>query len=542
MFYRQERVGKNGRIFKVVKFRTMRVDAEFATGPQWAANNDPRVTRVGKFLRASRLDEIPQLWCVLKGDMAFVGPRPERPEFIEWLTQEIPYYGVRHMVRPGVTGWAQVKYKYGSTIDDAREKLQYDLYYIKNASIGLDLLIMFQTIKTVMLRRGAQWELGFAAKMRWIFWIAAAVVCYAYLGYPLWLWFRSRWSPRPVRRGAIQPSVTAVMVVRNEDAVIARKIENLMALDYPAEKLEFVVVSDGSTDATVAILQGLASQVMNQRLRIAVKTSSEGKAAGLNDALKLASGEIVFFTDARQEIESSALRRLVENFADAEVGCVSGVLMLGDPETGEAGKGMGLYWRIEKKIRELESASGSVVGATGAIYCARRALLESLSLPEGTILDDVLLPMQVVREKSRVVFDSEARAWDSPNLGQSREFSRKVRTLSGNYQLLQLAPWLLTSNNPIRFEFISHKLLRLAVPFALLLVLLASVFLRQPFYRATLVAQVAFYGLSLATIVGLKIGPLARIGDAARTFVVLNSAAVVAFFNFITGRKAIWIR
>ena len=156
VFYTQTRVGKNGRIFKVVKFRTMRQDAEAASGPQWAGDNDPRVTRVGRFLRSSRLDEIPQLWCVLKGDMAFVGPRPERPEFIALLSKEIPYYGVRHMVRPGLTGWAQVKYKYGSTIEDSREKLQYDLFYIKNASIGLDLLIMFQTIKTVLLRRGAQ--------------------------------------------------------------------------------------------------------------------------------------------------------------------------------------------------------------------------------------------------------------------------------------------------------------------------------------------------------------------------------------------------
>jgi sugar transferase (PEP-CTERM system associated) len=154
--YTQTRVGKSGRLFKVVKFRTMRQDAEAANGPQWAGDNDPRVTRVGKFLRSSRLDEIPQLWCVLKGDMAFVGPRPERPEFIEMLSKEIPFYGVRHMVRPGLTGWAQVKYKYGSTVEDAREKLQYDLFYIKNASIGLDLLIMFQTIKTVLLRRGAQ--------------------------------------------------------------------------------------------------------------------------------------------------------------------------------------------------------------------------------------------------------------------------------------------------------------------------------------------------------------------------------------------------
>lgn len=156
VLYSQERVGKGGRIFKVLKFRTMRNDAESANGPQWAGDNDPRVTRVGKFLRMTRLDEIPQLWCVLKGDMAFVGPRPERPEFVEWLTKEIPYYGVRHMVRPGITGWAQVKYKYGSTVEDAREKLQYDLFYMKNASIGLDLMIMFMTIKTVILRRGAQ--------------------------------------------------------------------------------------------------------------------------------------------------------------------------------------------------------------------------------------------------------------------------------------------------------------------------------------------------------------------------------------------------
>jgi sugar transferase (PEP-CTERM system associated) len=156
VFYTQTRVGKAGRIFKVVKFRTMRHDAEAASGPKWAGNGDPRVTRVGKFLRSSRLDEIPQLWCVLKGDMAFVGPRPERPEMIELFSKDIPYYGVRHIVRPGLTGWAQVKYKYGSTVEDMREKLQYDLFYIKNASIGLDLLIMFLTVKTVLLRRGAQ--------------------------------------------------------------------------------------------------------------------------------------------------------------------------------------------------------------------------------------------------------------------------------------------------------------------------------------------------------------------------------------------------
>jgi len=156
VLYRQKRVGRTGAPFYCYKFRTMRRDAEADTGATWATDDDPRITRIGRVLRVSRLDEIPQLWCVLKGDMAFVGPRPERPEFVEWLSHEIPYYPVRHSVRPGITGWAQVRYKYGNTLDDAREKLQYDLYYIKNGSLGLDLSIMLETIKIVTLGRGAQ--------------------------------------------------------------------------------------------------------------------------------------------------------------------------------------------------------------------------------------------------------------------------------------------------------------------------------------------------------------------------------------------------
>jgi sugar transferase (PEP-CTERM system associated) len=156
VLYRQRRVGRNGKVLLCYKFRTMRPDAEVDTGPTWTNDDDPRITRVGSFLRGTRLDEIPQLWCVLKGDMAFVGPRPERPEFVEWLAREIPYYEIRHMVRPGITGWAQVRYKYGNSVEDAKEKLQYDLFYLKNASIGLDILILFHTIKIVLLRRGAQ--------------------------------------------------------------------------------------------------------------------------------------------------------------------------------------------------------------------------------------------------------------------------------------------------------------------------------------------------------------------------------------------------
>ena len=156
VLYHQQRVGKNGHVFTVHKFRSMRVDAEAATGPVWASKSgDPRVTPIGAFLRRSRLDEVPQLWNVLKGDMSFVGPRPERPEFVEELTKEIAFYGQRHIVRPGITGWAQVRYTYGATTEDALQKLQFDLYYIKNLSIALDLFIIFETVKTVVLRKGA---------------------------------------------------------------------------------------------------------------------------------------------------------------------------------------------------------------------------------------------------------------------------------------------------------------------------------------------------------------------------------------------------
>ncbi|MGC1484112.1 MAG: TIGR03013 family XrtA/PEP-CTERM system glycosyltransferase [Candidatus Acidiferrum sp.] len=156
VLYSQSRVGRDGTVFRCYKFRTMRSDAEADSGPTWAKDDDPRITPVGKILRKTRMDEIPQLWNVLKGEMSLVGPRPERPEFVEGLTQEIPYYQLRHSVRPGITGWAQVLYKYGSTVEDAKEKLRYDLYYIKNASVGLDLLILFNTVKIVLLGRGAK--------------------------------------------------------------------------------------------------------------------------------------------------------------------------------------------------------------------------------------------------------------------------------------------------------------------------------------------------------------------------------------------------
>lgn len=156
VLFSQERVGEDGEIFRVYKFRSMRADAEATSGPVWAEEDDPRITKVGKIIRKLRIDELPQLWNVLKGDMSFVGPRPERPFFVEKLKKTIPYYNERFAVKPGVTGWAQVKYPYGATEKDALEKLKYDLYYIKNMSLFMDLMVIFHTVKVVLLGRGSR--------------------------------------------------------------------------------------------------------------------------------------------------------------------------------------------------------------------------------------------------------------------------------------------------------------------------------------------------------------------------------------------------
>jgi len=372
--------------------------------------------------------------------------------------------------------------------------------------------------------------------MIWLFWISVAVIAYCYFGYPAWLWLRRRWRRLPVKRAAFCPPISVVMVVRNEGATLRHKLQNLFALNY-ATPPQIVVVSDGSQDDTNQILAEFQQEF---GVRAIILPQPAGKASALNEAIKVATGDIVVFTDARQKLESGAVQLLMENFSDPAVGCASGELLLGDPDAGEYSQGVGLYWRIEKAIREMESSSGSVVGATGAFYAARRNLL--VPVPSETILDDVYIPMHVVRQGARVVFDSRAHAWDVANQGTGREFSRKVRTLTGNYQLVQLASWLLSGRNPIRFEFVSHKLFRLLVPFALASALAACVFLHASLYRIALVLQLAFYVLALFSMLQHGRGILARAADAAFTFLLLNVAALVAFGKFVSGRKPVWTR
>ena len=326
-----------------------------------------------------------------------------------------------------------------------------------------------------------------------VFWGALLLVVHAYAGYPLWMLLLARLNPQPVSRGPQLRSVTAIVSVHNAEALIERRLENLRALDYPPHLLDIVVVCDGCTDATEARLARHASP----GLRVLAFPHRRGKAAGLADAVAVATGEILLMVDVRQRIEPDALRKLVANFADPDVGAVSGELCFEDAETGFSAN-VGAYWRYEKLLRQAEARSGSVVGVTGALYAIRRDLY--VPLPEGTVLDDVLTPMNAVRDGYRVVFEAGAVAWDRPSATSTDERARKVRTLAGNYQLIVLAPWLLVPfRNPLWFRFASHKLLRLLVPWLLCVLAAATVVLAfvHPFYLACLVLGLAGLGLLL---------------------------------------------
>jgi cellulose synthase/poly-beta-1,6-N-acetylglucosamine synthase-like glycosyltransferase len=368
-----------------------------------------------------------------------------------------------------------------------------------------------------------------------LFWLSAFLVFYTYVLYPGWLLLRFRLSPCPVRPTPFFPKVSILIAARNEASHIENKLLNLQELHYPRELIDTIVVSDGSTDQTNEILRKYA----DSRIRSILSPVHCGKAESLNAALEVAGGEIVVFMDTRQSVSPDSVRMLVENFADLSVGCVSGELIL-DAGQANSTQGVTSYWKMEKLLRYWESAADSTVGATGALYAARRSLVPHL--PPGLILDDVFIPMTIARRGSRVIFEPRALAWDNLPAEVHQEFRRKVRTLFGNYQLLRLAPWLLTADNRLRFEFLSHKLLRLAVPFALITMIVASAFLHGFVYRLPLAAATGVCCLGALAFVPVPTGITSRLSHLSLAFVLLNSAAVVAFWYFATGRRQVWVR
>lgn len=370
--------------------------------------------------------------------------------------------------------------------------------------------------------------------MKVVFWLSVGLIAGTYAGYPAWLYFRARFHPKPVHPAPITPQVSIVMAVHDGAKYLVRKLQNLSELDYPKNHIETIVVSDGSTDETASLL---AAQV-REKLQTFVLNEHRGKAVALNHGIRAANGTILFFTDVRQMVEPDALRNIVSNFADPQVGCVSGELFFGKGTTSASSDGMGLYWNIEKKIRYWEAQTSSSVGVTGAIYATRRDLTPEI--PEGTILDDVYVPLKIASQGARVIFEPRAAAWDETPDQMEREFRRKVRTLVGNYQMMRIAPWILSRKNPLRFEFVCHKLLRLVVPFALVAAFITSMFLQGAFYRVAFDAQVALCLLAGLASLRPRLGIISRIANVSLAFLVLNAAAAVAFFYFVSGKKRVW--
>ena len=369
-----------------------------------------------------------------------------------------------------------------------------------------------------------------------VFWVCAAALLYTYLGYPLLVAALGVVFPRRVRARGIEPTVSVLLVARDEQARVVERLANLIRLDYPSDRLEILLGSDGSIDATVR-----ATRPYEYRVRVFDFPSQRGKAAVLNDLAARAQGEILAFADARQTFTPGTMRALVAPFHDPEVGGVSGELLLDRGSPSEVGAGMGAYWLYEKAIRKAESRLHSTVGATGAVYAIRRALYEPVA--PHTILDDVLIPMRVVRKGYRVVFEPQAVALDRPSDDARQEFRRKVRTIAGNFQLFAREPWLLVpGRNPLWLQTVSHKVLRLIGPPLLAGTFLTSLVLAfKPLYGIALAAQTFLYAAALVGAAQRDARRPLPGFSAAFVFVLLQAATVVAFTRFVRGRLAgIW--
>ena len=352
-----------------------------------------------------------------------------------------------------------------------------------------------------------------------VFIISAAFIADVLMGYPLALEIWSRLRPRPVRKQFVVRTVSILLPVHNGDRWLAGKLRNLAELDYPPELIETIVISSASTDGTVAI----ARRAAGPRLRV-IELDRPGKAAALNAGLALATGEILFLVDVRQSIERDSLRTLVAGFADARVGVVSGELVIRDGPSHEESS-VGAYWKYEKLIRARQSRIDSVPGATGAIYAMRRSLTRPL--PPGTLVDDMFLPLCAYMQGFRIVWDPGAKAFDIP-ASLHTEFRRKVRTLAGVYQIVGFFPRLLVPNHRLWIHFVSHKLGRLLLPYALVTVLISCFWLPWPLSAIALAAQAGLYGLAALDGLVDDRSSLKRVSSPARTFVALMAAALCA--------------
>ena len=352
-----------------------------------------------------------------------------------------------------------------------------------------------------------------------LFLSGAGFAFYIVAGYPLLLAVLARWRPQPVRKSFIDATVTVLLAVHNGERWIRTKLESILRLDYPRGRLRILVISDGSTDQTDRIVTEFRAEGV-ELLRV----PHGGKAAALNAGMARATGEILFFTDVRQQLEPDALRHLVACLGDPAVGGASGhiVFVKGDGG-GEAD--VGLYWRFEKWLREKLTAVDSLLVATGCVYALRREL--ALPLPPAALIDDAYLPLAAIFRGYRFVFERQAIAYDYPTR-LDMEFQRKVRTLAGLFQVVGSYPRLLNVFTRVGFHFFSYKLGRLLLPYALLLMAVSGFWLPRPWAEAAIGGQALLYGLAALDHWVPARFALKRLSAVCRTFVVLIAAAFCA--------------
>jgi len=363
-----------------------------------------------------------------------------------------------------------------------------------------------------------------------LFWVTAFFIFYVYLLYPIGIWLLSRRKPLELSDPKIileWPNLTIVVAVYNEQNRIINKVRNLKALDYDRDKLHILFVSDGSNDATNELL------IHEPKVELLSYPQRRGKPHALNLALQKISSEIIVFTDVRQELTPYSLRYLVASLLQPNIGGVSGELVHWSANSCIA-EHIGLYWRYEKWIRKSESRFASTIGATGALYAIHRA--DYSLLAEDTLLDDFEIPLQIIRQGKRVLLDNRAIIYDELQKDTIGERKRKIRTLTGNFQAFTRNLWLFSPReNPIFLQFISHKVFRLLVPYAMLILLIASLFVSGIFYKIALAIQLLFYLLSFIGFLSPHLKKY-RFISFATVFVELNGAAVLALLKFLTGQ------
>ena len=374
--------------------------------------------------------------------------------------------------------------------------------------------------------------------MELVFWLASIFIMYTYAGYPLLISLIARMLPYSMSQKKLDadvlPSISVVIPVYNEESRVLHKIQNIRQLRYPQKLIEIIIVSDGSTDNTDKIVLSCSD------VRLVSYKHRKGKPTALNAGVNEANNDVVLFTDVRQQVDIDALTSLVTNLMQENIGAVSGELIFRDPKTN-TGRNVGLYWEYEKWIRKAESAVHSTAGVTGALYVIRRH--DYRNLPEDTLLDDFEIPMQILQRGKRVIFDSNAVIYDDVQEDRRNEQARKIRTLTGNYQSLLRNPWLLSpSHNPVFIQFLSHKIFRLFVPYAMVATLMTSLLLDAIFYKSIAFIQIIFYLLAFLAylIPSLRKN---RLINLIIVFISMNVAAIVALKNTVTSKIEVrWVK